>query len=82
MSSDTRDIVTKVPGFGEIPILGNLFKRTERSAVNRDLMIFVTPTVLGQPAQATNDRTLTFTNEAHRDNIAPPLLFDAEARRE
>ncbi len=82
VSSDTRDIVTKVPGFGEIPILGNLFKRTEKSSVNRDLMIFVTPTVLGRPAQATTDRTLTFTNEAHRDNIAPPLLFDAEARRE
>lgn len=42
---DTND-VTKVPFFGDIPFLGNLFKRKARNKEKAELLIFVTPKVL------------------------------------
>lgn len=41
--SDTLD---KVPMFGDIPVLGNLFKRTGRKDSKAELLIFVTPRIL------------------------------------
>jgi type IV pilus assembly protein PilQ len=42
---DTND-VTKVPFLGDIPFLGNLFKRKARNKEKAELLIFVTPKVL------------------------------------
>ena len=41
-----RDTVTKVPFFGDIPVLGNLFKTTARTNDKTELLIFLTPKVL------------------------------------
>jgi len=38
--------VNKVPGLGNLPILGNLFKTTNVSDVEQELIFFVTPKVL------------------------------------
>ncbi len=43
---DTKNIVDKVPLFGDIPVLGNLFKRTVKSDDVNELMIFITPKIL------------------------------------
>lgn len=46
----TRDelrSLQKVPGLGNVPILGNLFKSRARSGTNRTLFVFLKPTVLG-----------------------------------
>jgi type IV pilus assembly protein PilQ len=41
--------VRKVPLFGDIPIFGWLFKQKENSETGRELVIFVTPSlVIGQ----------------------------------
>ncbi len=40
------DIKTKVPLLGDIPILGYLFRKTERSVQKSELVIFLTPTIL------------------------------------
>lgn len=37
---------TKVPGLGNVPILGGLFRNTEKSKEKNELVIFLTPTVL------------------------------------
>ncbi|MFC6634094.1 type IV pilus secretin PilQ [Microbulbifer taiwanensis] len=37
---------TKVPLLGDIPYLGNLFKRTTRSSDKRELLIFITPRIM------------------------------------
>jgi type II secretory pathway component GspD/PulD (secretin) len=37
---------TKVPVFGEIPILGRLFRHKSRSTAGSNLLIFVTPTII------------------------------------
>jgi type IV pilus assembly protein PilQ len=38
--------VTKVPFFGDIPVLGNLFKNTLKQDSRTELLIFVTPRIL------------------------------------
>jgi len=47
-----RDGVVKVPGLGDIPILGNLFKYQKRSRVKTNLMVFLRPTVIRNNAQS------------------------------
>ena len=37
---------TKVPFLGDIPFLGHLFKRTNRSEDKRELLIFITPRIM------------------------------------
>jgi type IV pilus assembly protein PilQ len=36
----------KVPGFGDIPVVGNLFKNRARVANKTELLIFLTPKIL------------------------------------
>jgi general secretion pathway protein D len=54
-----NDSVNKVPGLGELPLIGGLFKYTTRSRVKTNLMVFLKPTLL-RSAQGvtslTNDR--------------------------
>ena len=38
--------VIKVPILGKIPILGNLFKRKQKSKTDSEILIFITPTLL------------------------------------
>jgi type IV pilus assembly protein PilQ len=41
-----RDTVTKVPLFGDIPVVGNLFKTTARTNDKTELLIFLTPKII------------------------------------
>lgn len=45
------ETVRKVPLLGDIPILGWLFKRTERTKAQTELLVFLTPQVVGTPAE-------------------------------
>jgi MSHA type pilus biogenesis protein MshL len=47
MQDSTNTDVTKVPVLGDVPVVGNLFKRTERTRRKTDLVILLTPTVMG-----------------------------------
>jgi pilus assembly protein CpaC len=38
--------MSKIPGIGDIPILGNLFKTRSTTRSNTDLLVFVTPHVI------------------------------------
>jgi len=49
-----QDTVVKVPGLGDIPILGNLFKYQKRSRVKTNLMVFLRPTVIRSNEQSMN----------------------------
>ena len=45
--SDTEQIIVKkIPFLGDIPILGELFKSRERRPSHREILIFVTPTIV------------------------------------
>jgi type IV pilus assembly protein PilQ len=45
-TEDQVDTVDKVPVLGDLPGLGNLFKRTARSSEKREMLVFITPKVV------------------------------------
>ena len=50
MDNRITDVISKVPGLGDIPILGNLFKSKGLNKSKTELMVMVTPTVV-QPLE-------------------------------
>jgi general secretion pathway protein D len=42
---------TKIPFLGDIPVLGNLFKRKQTSEVQTELIIFLTPYIVEKPSE-------------------------------
>jgi type IV pilus assembly protein PilQ len=46
METERRDSVKKVPGLGDVPLLGHLFKSTGKINNRDELLIFVTPKIL------------------------------------
>ncbi len=42
---------TKIPLLGDIPVLGNLFKRRQRNDLQTELLIFLTPHVVQNPSE-------------------------------
>ncbi len=59
--NDLQDVEQRVPGLGKVPLLGNLFKHTEKSHAQTELMMFLTPTVHESPETVTWDRMLDVT---------------------
>ncbi len=47
-TEDQSDVVEKVPFFGDLPVLGNLFKRTSRGSNKKEMLVFITPRVLSE----------------------------------
>ena len=45
-SQDERTSITKVPFFGDIPVLGNLFKNTGKTDNKTELLVFITPRIV------------------------------------
>lgn len=50
MKDEDREAVTKVPVLGDIPILGWLFKARTTSKAKTNLVVFITPTIIRNPA--------------------------------
>jgi general secretion pathway protein D len=50
METQRIDSVQKVPLLGDIPLLGMAFRRTIKSDQKKELMIFLTPTIVNNPA--------------------------------
>jgi len=46
MQQSETDNVSKVPGAGDVPVAGNLFKQTSKSLVKRELVFLIKPTVI------------------------------------
>lgn len=46
------DDMEKVPGLGDIPVIGNLFKYKKRSHVKTNLMVFLRPTIIRNNEQS------------------------------
>ncbi|MDY6982872.1 MAG: type IV pilus secretin PilQ [Pseudomonadota bacterium] len=45
---ETTTTVTKTPLLGDLPYVGNLFKRTEESENKTELLIFITPSIINE----------------------------------
>ncbi len=47
---DKTQQISKIPFLGDLPLLGALFKFNGESTVNSELVVFITPQVINQPA--------------------------------
>src|SRR5205823_6336960 len=46
ISNTLRTTTTKVPGFGDIPLIGNLFKSKKKDSQRTEIIIVVTPRIV------------------------------------
>ncbi|MCW8830237.1 MAG: type II and III secretion system protein family protein, partial [Gammaproteobacteria bacterium] len=68
IQSDMNNVIDQVPGLGDIPILGALFRSTKFKRNETELVIVVTP----QLADPVPGRKLSYPT----DNFVPPNSFD------
>ena len=68
---------TKVPIFGDIPVLGRLFTHRSKSTTATNLLIFVTPTIVDFHESDTFRKEL----DRVRQDFAKPLHTDRRGRR-
>jgi len=47
----TEDRMTKIPVLGDLPLIGGLFRSRSQSAVNSELVVFLTPHILTPEGQ-------------------------------
>ncbi|WP_028575833.1 type II secretion system protein GspD [Desulfonatronovibrio hydrogenovorans] len=82
---EDQDFEQKVPFLGDIPVLGNLFKRVERRASRTETVILITPHIIGHPGEGTdatrsfldrNSRIQEETDKAHGRVIPEDMRFD------
>lgn len=59
--AETSNIVSKLPGLGDIPIVGGIFRTTDKSVDSKELVIFVTPYVVDAKG-AKNQKVLSVGN--------------------
>src|SRR5437879_1817835 len=77
MQNQKTQTDSKVPLLGDIPLLGNLFKRKVKGNVKTELLIFLTPHIVYEPAQ------LASLSTAERSNaeMAPKAFSEEELNR-
>jgi len=80
--NDHRDMVTRVPGLGKVPVIGSLFRHSEKVKTQTELMVFVTPTVHETPESVTWDRMLSITSASEVIQQVPARDALRERRRE
>jgi general secretion pathway protein D len=76
MENTQADAENKVPGLGDIPLLGNLFKRKTKENVKRELMIFLTPTIVTAPKQLVDMSIEERQNQRHAPKAFPLQEMD------
>ncbi|MCC6231622.1 MAG: hypothetical protein IT580_03205 [Verrucomicrobiales bacterium] len=77
MSDSRTETDSKIPGLGDIPLLGTLFKRKERGDTKTELLIFLTPHIVKAPSQLS---AMTARERAHQE-LVPQAFSDEELDR-
>ena len=77
MATRKTETVTKIPLLGDIPYLGVLFRRTQKTDLKTELMIFLTPHVVQAPAQLAG---LT-ADERRKGALKPKAISEEEMDR-
>ncbi len=89
MRQDVSDKYTKVPIMGDIPLIGSLFRSKSLDKSKRDLLIFLTPTIVGPEAQTGYEQYFdgipkqeVYTNDKWmpQDNAKPHNFFRSSSR--
>lgn len=71
LNDDTQKNFTKVPLLGDIPVLGLLFRKDSKSRNKRNLLIFVTPTIVEDTDFTPKDSTKNFLKTSTEIKTAP-----------
>ena len=74
IANEKIDNDNKVPILGDIPLIGNAFKRTRKNTVKTELLIFLTPHVINTPDELTSLSTA----ERQQLELAPKAFEKAE----
>lgn len=77
IQDDVKDSEAKVPWFGDLPVIGNLFKYQKRQQVKTNLMVFLRPYVLKNAdasASITGDRYEFIRNMQGEERLIGGLL--------
>ncbi|MBC7499022.1 MAG: type II secretion system secretin GspD [Herminiimonas sp.] len=78
IDDSSSDSTEKVPGLGDLPIIGNLFKYQKRGRTKTNLMVFLRPTIIRsneQSVSVTGDRYDYIRNvELNAQPTAPSVL--------
>lgn len=87
ISEDVADTIQKVPVLGSIPVLGALFRYRNTTAMKRNLMIFLRPTILRDPTLEARISSGKYNalrqqqiqaREAQKDWVNTPVLPEIE----
>jgi general secretion pathway protein D len=77
METDKTVVDSKIPILGDIPLLGALFKRHQKDNTKTELLIFLTPHVVSNPALAASATS----GEAKRADVAPKAFSEQELNK-
>lgn len=77
ISTEVKDLDSKVPLLGDIPLLGYAFKRKQKSTTKTELLIFLTPRVIQNPG----DLSQASDGERAKMNLAPKAFPAQELER-
>jgi type II secretory pathway component GspD/PulD (secretin) len=72
MQNSKSSVDHKIPLLGDIPLIGNLFKRKIRSGGKTELLIFLTPHVIPAPSQ------IASVSELERQRSLTPKSYSEE----
>ncbi len=75
LREEKREITRRIPGLGDIPLLGELFKHREIADVNTELLICLTPYVIS-PDAATRDAIEADPHKQFERNPGEPRVPD------
>jgi general secretion pathway protein D len=72
MQDDVEDNVQKVPGLGDLPVLGSLFKYETRKRVKTNLMVFLRPKVMrtAEDSHSTTVDRYDYIRNAQKENAS------------
>ncbi|HLO94661.1 MAG TPA: pilus assembly protein N-terminal domain-containing protein [Burkholderiaceae bacterium] len=76
LQRELSDNVDKVPGLGDLPILGALFRSKSFQNKETELVVFVTPTVVSAASPGNTDRIQQTTSRLEERLGAKPYLSD------
>jgi general secretion pathway protein D len=79
IQDSVADSIEKIPGLGDLPLIGGLFKYNTRSRSKTNLMVFLRPTLLRSAERAnslSNDRYDYIVGEQLKAKPAPSVLPD------
>ena len=81
LREDERAMDSKVPGLGNLPLFGRLFKKEEKTDFRSELMVFVTPTIYRKPEDITWDRMIDISENLRDKALIPEAAIRGETRK-